>query len=75
MERSFIDFNGVLINTRYIKKIYKIDNYNLPTKSFCYEIGININDMPTSYIERYKNEKDRDDRFFVLEEILTINYQ
>lgn len=75
MDRNFINFNGVLINTRYIKKIYKIDNYNSPTKSFYYEIGINIDDIPTSYIERYKNEKDRDDRFFGLETILTINYQ
>ena len=74
MEKTFINFANILINTRYIKKIYKIDNYNLPTKSFYYEIGININDIPTSYIERYKNEKDRDDRFFGLEKLLTLNY-
>lgn len=73
MDKSFIDFNDVIINTRYIKKIYKIDNYNLLTKSFCYEIGINIDDIPTSYIERYENEKDRNDRFFGLKTLLTPN--
>lgn len=32
MDRSFIDFNNVLINTRYIKKIFKTDSYQLPDK-------------------------------------------
>lgn len=75
MDRNFINFNGSLINTRYIKKIYKIDNYNLSTKSFYYEIGINVDGTPGTHIETYRNEKDRDGRFSILEEILTINYQ
>lgn len=33
MDRNFINFNGILINTRYIKKIFKTDsNYKLPNK-------------------------------------------
>ena len=39
MNGTFINFNGVLINTRYIKKIFKTDsNYKLPNKEFYYEI-------------------------------------
>lgn len=74
MEKTFINFANILINTCYIKKIYKIDNYDLSTKLFHYEIGINIDGIPANYIERYKNEKDRDDRFFGLETLLTPNY-
>ena len=76
MERNFINFNGVLINTRYIKKIYKTDsNYKLPNKEFYYEIRINVDGTPGTHVETYKNEKDRDDRFFGLETLLTPNYK
>lgn len=75
MDKTFINFNGVLINTRYIKKIYKTDsNYKLPNKEFYYEIRINVDGTPGTHVETYKNEKDRDGRFSILEEILTINY-
>lgn len=36
---------------------------------------MNVDGTSGTYIERYKNEKDRDDRFSDLETILTINYQ
>ena len=76
MERNFINFNGSLINTRYIKKIYKTEsNYRLPNKEFYYEIRVNVDGTPGTHVETYRNEKDRDGRFSVLEEILTINYQ
>lgn len=75
MNRTFINFNSVLINTRYIKKIFKTEsNYRLPNKEFYYEIRVNVDGTPGTHVETYKNEKDRDDRFSILEEILTINY-
>ena len=50
MERNFINFNGSLINTRYIKKIYKTDsNYKLPNKEFYYEIKINVDGTPGTH--------------------------
>lgn len=81
MDRNFINFNGVLINTRYIKKIYKTENSHVTCsngRTFhdkYYEIRINIDGTPGTHVETYLNEKDRDDRFFGLETLLTINYQ
>lgn len=80
MDRTFINFNGVLINTRYIKKIYKTENSHVTCNNgrtfhnICYEIRINIDGTPGIHIETYENEKDRDDRFFGLETLLTPNY-
>lgn len=81
MERNFINFNGVLINTRYIKKIFKSENSHVTCSGGItfhdkyYEIRINIDGTPGTHVETYRNEKDRNDRFSVLKEILTINYQ
>lgn len=81
MERNFINFNGSLINTSYIKKIYKTENSHVTCnggKTFhdkYYEIRVNVDGTPGTHVETYRNEKDRDSRFSVLEEILTINYQ
>lgn len=76
MDRTFINFNGTLINTRYIKKIFKTEsNYRLPNKEFYYEIRVVVDGNQGTHVETYKNEKDRDDRFFGLETLLTPNYQ
>ena len=79
MERNFIEFNGTLINTRYIKKIFKTENshvYCSGGKTFYdiyYEIRINIDGTPGTHVETYKNEKDRNDRFRGLLTLLTPN--
>lgn len=74
MERNFINFNGSLINTRYIKKIYKTDsNYKLPNKEFYYEIRVNVDGTPGTHVETYRNEKDRNDRFYGLMTLLCPN--
>lgn len=81
MERNFINFNGVLINTRYIKKIYKTENSHVTCSGGVtfhdkyYEIRITVDGTPGTHVETYRNEKNRDSRFSILEEILTINYQ
>ena len=74
MERNFINFNGSLINTRYIKKIFKTEShYRLPDKEFYYEIRVNVDGTPGTHVETYKNEKDRDDRFYGLTTLLCPN--
>lgn len=79
MDRNFINFNGVLINTRYIKKIYKTENSHVTCsggKTFhdkYYEIRINIDGTPGTHVETYKDEKDRDDRFYGLITLLCPN--
>lgn len=74
MEKSFIEFNGTLINTRYIKKIFKTEsNYRLPNKEFYYEIRVNVDGTPGTHVETYRNEKDRNDRFRGLLTLLTPN--
>ena len=81
MERNFINFNGSLINTRYIKKIYKTENSHVTCsggRTFhdkYYEIRVNVDGTPGTHVETYRNEKDRDDRFFGLETLLTMNYE
>ena len=81
MNRTFINFNGTLINTRYIKKIFKSENSHITCHSGTtfhdkyYEIRINVDGTPGTHVETYRNEKDRNDRFFGLETLLTPNYQ
>lgn len=80
MDKNFINFNGVLINTRYIKKIYKTENSHVccsGDKTFheiYYEIRIIVDDSHETHVETYRTEKARNDRFFGLETILTPNY-
>mgnify|MGYP003308562562 CR=1 FL=1 len=79
MERNFINFNGVLINTHYIKKIYKTKNSHISCsdgRTFhdkYYEIRINVYSIPGTHVETYLNEKDRDYRFFGLITLLCPN--
>lgn len=81
MERNFINFNGSLINTRYIKKIYKTENSHVTCSGgrtfhdIYYEIRINVDGTPGTHVETYRTEQDRNDRFFGLETLLTPNYQ
>ena len=79
MDKNFINFNGVLINTRYIKKIYKTENSHVSCsggRTFhdkYYEIRINVDGTPGTHVETYKHEKDRDDRFYGLITLLCPN--
>lgn len=79
MERNFINFNGSLINTRYIKKIYKTENSHVTCssgKTFhdkYYEIRVNVDGTPGTHVETYRNEKDRDGRFYGLTTLLCLN--
>lgn len=79
MDRNFINFNGSLINTRYIKKIYKTVNShitcsgNKTSHDIYYEIRVNVDGTPGTHVETYKNEKDRDDRFYGLMTLLCPN--
>lgn len=75
MEKSFIEFNGTLINTRYIKKIFKTENLYRKA-NYCdkyYEIRVNIDANQGTHVETYQNEKDRNDRFHELLTLLTPN--
>lgn len=75
MEKNFIEFNGSLINTRYIKRIFKTEN--LYRKANCcdkyYEIRVTVDEIPGIHAETYQNEKDRNDRFHELLTLLTPN--
>ena len=79
MDKTFINFNDTLINTRYIKKIYKTENSHVTCsggKTFhdkYYEIRINVDGTPGTHVETYRNEKDRNDRFFGLSTLLCPN--
>ena len=79
MDRTFIDFNCVLINARYIKKIYKTENSHVTCSGgrtchdIYYEIRVNVDGTPGTHVETYENEKDRDDRFYGLTTLLCYN--
>lgn len=75
MEKNFIEFNGSLINTRYIKRIFKTEH--LYNKVNCcdkyYDIRVTVDGIPGTHVETYQNEKDRNDRFYGLLTLLTPN--
>ena len=79
MEKNFIEFNGVLINVRYIKKIYKTENSRVRTinnnteLSKYYEIRVNVDGTPGTHVETYFDEKERDIRFNGLSTLLLPN--
>lgn len=71
MVTSFINFNGVLINTRYIKKIYKTSSrYCGNGVNLYYEIRVNVDGTPGTHVETYQDEASRELRFLDICKIL-----
>lgn len=76
MEQNFIEFNGTLINTRYIKRIYKTENKHIRSNYpdvIYYEIRVNLDNLSGTYVETYAEEKDRNDRYYGLLTLLVPN--
>ena len=73
MEQNFIEFNGTLINTRYIKRIFKTENRHIRSNHpdvLYYEIRLNLDGLSGTHVETYAEEKDRNDRFYGLTTLL-----